>query len=73
VCNKDYWGIKTKQMKKITKYLKETIAELKKVSWPNKQQTIDKTALVIIVCTIVAIYIGGLDFIFTQLIKLVIN
>lgn len=54
-------------------YFKEVILELKKVSWPSKKQTIDKTIVVIIVCIIVGLYIGSLDTLFQQLIKLIIN
>ncbi len=60
-------------MQKIITYLKEVIQELKKVSWPNKEQTINKTVLVIIVSVFMAIYIGGLDFLFQQLMNLVIR
>jgi len=60
-------------MNSVAKYLKEVIRELKKVSWPTKKQTINKTLLVVVVCFIVAVYIGGLDFIFQELMKLLIK
>ena len=60
-------------MQKIITYLKEVIQELKKVSWPNKEQTINKTVLVIVVSVFMALYIGGLDFLFQQLMNLLIN
>ena len=53
-----------------SKYFNETIIELKKVSWPSREDTIQMTVLVIGVSAIVALYLGGLDFIFTQLMKL---
>jgi preprotein translocase subunit SecE len=43
------------------------LAELKKVTWPTKNETIKLTGLVIIVSAIVALYIGGLDAIFLSL------
>lgn len=49
------------------KYLKEVVHELKKVSWPSRQQTINKSLLVLAVSAILAIYLGGLDFVFQQL------
>ena len=60
-------------MKIIKKYIRQVTAELKKVSWPSKEQTINKTVLVIIVSTIVAIYIGGLDLILQEIMKLLIG
>lgn len=60
-------------MQKIITYLKEVIQELKKVSWPNKEQTINKTVLVIVVSVFMTLYIGGLDFLFQQLMNLLIH
>ena len=57
----------------LTKYLNETIIELKKVSWPSKDDTIQMTSLVIGVSIIVALYLGGLDYIFTQVMKYFLN
>jgi len=46
---------------------------MKKVNWPTRQQTIKYTLTVIGVCLTVAIYLGGLDFLYTNLLnKLVI-
>jgi preprotein translocase subunit SecE len=60
-------------MKKITKYLNEVVSEIKKVTWPTKKQTTDKTILVIAVSLAVALYIGGLDYIFQQMMAFLIN
>lgn len=57
----------------LIKYFKEVREELTKVSWPSRQQTIQKTILVITVSVVVGIYIGALDFLFTTLSKLLIG
>ncbi len=49
---------------KITTFLKEVRQELKKVSWPSRQETIKYTLIVIGVSAAVAIFLGGLDFLF---------
>jgi preprotein translocase subunit SecE len=54
-------------------YFQEVFAELKKVSWPNRQQTIEKTSLVVVVSILVGAYIGLLDYIYTQLTALIIK
>ncbi len=46
---------------KIHTYLIEAIAEMKKVIWPTKEQTINYTVLVIILSVGVAIFFGILD------------
>lgn len=54
-------------------YSKEVREELVKVTWPTRQQTIQKTTLVIVASLAVGIYIGALDFIFTSLSELIIK
>ena len=48
------------------KYLTQVKQELKKVSWPSKQQTINQTILVIAVSVVIALYLTGLDFILSK-------
>ena len=60
-------------MKIIKQYIQEVIQEIKKVSWPDKQQTINKTVLVLVVSTLVSIYIGGLDLLLQQLMKMLLR
>jgi preprotein translocase subunit SecE len=52
------------------KFLKEVIAELKRVTWPTRDETIKLTAVVIAISVLVGAYIGTLDAIFLQLQKM---
>jgi preprotein translocase subunit SecE len=54
---------------KIITFLKEVRVELKKVNWPTKNETIKYTLIIIGVSLAVAVFLGGLDFIFTWLIS----
>jgi len=54
---------------KIPSYLKEVRLEMKKVNWPTRQQTLRYTLIVIGVCVAVAVFLGGLDLIFTRLLE----
>ena len=56
-------------LRKIITFLKEVKVELKKVNWPTRKQTIKYTLIVIGVSLAVAIFLGGLDFLFTWLIS----
>ena len=56
-----------------TSYIKETRGELKHVNWPSRKQTISYTALVIGLSLIVAAYLGLLDYIFSQLIRMLLS
>ena len=52
-------------MSKLTEYIRESIKEMKKVTWPTKKQTKNYTFLVIGISVAVAGFLGFLDFIFT--------
>jgi preprotein translocase subunit SecE len=54
-------------------FLKEVQSELLKVSWPSRPQAIRLTLIVIAVSVIVALYIGGLDYLFTNLVTLLVK
>jgi len=48
-------------------YLRDTVSELKQISWPTREQTLKLTLIVIAVSILVALYIGALDYTFTSL------
>jgi len=54
---------------KIISFLKEVRQEMKKVNWPSRQETTKYTLIIIGVCVVVAIYLGGLDLLFTSLLE----
>jgi preprotein translocase subunit SecE len=42
-------------------FIRESVAELKKVDWPNRAQVIQGTIVVIVACIIVGAYLWGAD------------
>jgi preprotein translocase subunit SecE len=56
-------------MKKISSYFSEVLAELKKVSWPKRNDVIQLLSLVIAISAIVAIFVGVVDFGLTKLLE----
>ena len=54
---------------RIITFLKEVKLEMKKVNWPTREETIKYTLIVIGASIVVAIYLGGLDVLFTFLIR----
>lgn len=53
-------------------YIKSSVAELKKVTWPTKDMTMRYSALVIIVSIAVAAFFASLDFGFSRLVTQVL-
>ena len=51
-------------MNKIIDFLKEVRVELTKVNWPTRNQTIQYTIVVVSLSLALAIFLGGLDFVF---------
>lgn len=53
-------------------YLISSKEELKKVTWPSRDETIQKTVLVIAISLAVAIYLGMLDYVLTRVLEKII-
>lgn len=51
-------------------FLKEVVTELKKVTWPTRQETIKLTVIVLVISAVVAAFVGGLDYLFVTLTSL---
>ena len=60
-------------MEKITNYFREAMAELRKVTWPTKKETVNYTILVIGISLGVSLLLGGLDYVFNLGVGLLIN
>jgi preprotein translocase subunit SecE len=66
-------NIKTSKVSSIppVKFMAEVVAELKKVTWPTRQETIKLTMVVISVTLIIGLFVGGLDILMINLSRLV--
>ncbi len=60
-------------MSRLGDYIRDTAAEMKHVSWPTQLQTITYTALVIGISALVALFLGAFDYVFTQILDIVIS
>ncbi len=56
---------------RIVRYFKETRAELRKVSWPTREQATNLTLIVLGVTVAMAIFLGMVDLLFATIIRLV--
>jgi preprotein translocase subunit SecE len=54
---------------KIKKFVNEVVAEMKKVSWPSKEQLRESTVVVIVVTGIITAFTFVVDEIMTLVIK----
>jgi preprotein translocase subunit SecE len=54
----------TRDSNVVVKYFYETRAELRKVTWPTRDETKNLTIIIVIVTVAMAIFLGLLDYIF---------
>ncbi|WP_425326123.1 preprotein translocase subunit SecE [Nocardia otitidiscaviarum] len=52
--------------KRLVKFLKEVISELRKVIWPNRKQMITYTSVVLVFVVFMVAFIAGLDVAFVK-------
>lgn len=59
--------VKTERTAGIRKFSRETVAEIKKVNWPDRETTRNLTLVVIAVSTAIGLVLGGLDYVLFQI------
>ena len=62
-----------KQTNFVTRYFRETIGELRKVSWPTRQEATSLTIVVLIVIALMSTFLGVLDFIYSRFFILILG
>ncbi len=62
-----------KKPNKIQKWWRETVGELRKVTWPTKEEALKMTKIVIIVVILTAVFLGVVDFVFSRLVGLLLG
>ena len=60
-------------LQKIQAFFQEVSVELRKVSWPTRQQTVNATVVVIVVASIVAFFLGIVDMVLGKLVSAIMN
>jgi len=58
---------------KIINYIKSSIEEMKKVTWPTRKETNNYIILVIAISLGIAAFLGALDYIFNAILNLAIQ
>ena len=53
---------KTNQQNAVARFYRETVGELRKVSWPTRAEATRLTGIVLVVLAVMAIILGGVDW-----------
>ena len=58
---------------RITKYLKEVRAEIRKVTWPSRQEALRLSTIVVIVLIVMSVFMAVVDFAFSRLMQAIVS
>jgi preprotein translocase subunit SecE len=57
---------------KIIAFFTDVVKEMKKVTWPHKDELRESTAIVLVVCGVITLFVFGVDWIVSNILKLII-
>jgi preprotein translocase subunit SecE len=57
----------------VSRVARETVGELRKVSWPSRQEATQLTMLVLAVVLVSSLILGALDLVFQRLITAIVS
>ncbi len=57
---------------KIIAFFTDVVKEMKKVTWPHKEELRESTVIVLAVCGIIAAFVFGVDWVVSNVLKLII-
>jgi preprotein translocase subunit SecE len=52
---------------RVTRFLRDSRAELRKVNWPNRKELTTYSIVVIVITAIISAFIGVVDFAFSEI------
>lgn len=62
-----------KKENRIVRYLKETRAELRKVSWPTREEALRLTGIVLATTVAFSLFLGVVDYLLSRLFALLVQ
>ncbi|MGA2622331.1 MAG: preprotein translocase subunit SecE [Bacteroidota bacterium] len=57
---------------KIIAFFTEAVKEMKKVTWPHKDELRDSTVIVLVVCGVIALFVYGVDLVVSNMLKAIL-
>ncbi len=60
-------------MSNLSAYLRDTLSEMRQVSWPSQKQAALYTVLVIVISGLVSLFLGAFDAVFAKGVEFIIE
>ena len=57
---------------KIIFFFTDVVKEMKKVTWPRRDELQDSTIIVLVVCGVIAAFVFGVDWIVSNVLKIIL-
>jgi len=54
-------------------FIREVVAEFRKVAWPSRQELINSTVVVIAVTVVVALFLGAVDVVLARIVERILR
>jgi len=60
-------------LKRTQEFIREVVAEFRKVTWPSRQELINSTVVVITVTVVVALFLGAVDVVLARVVERILR
>ena len=60
-------------LKRAQEFVREVVAEFRKVAWPSRQELINSTIVVITVTVVVALFLGAVDVVLARVVERILR
>lgn len=58
---------------RIQEFVREVLAEFRRVTWPTRQELINSTVVVVVVTVVLAFFLGGVDVALARIVERVLR
>ena len=66
--SKDMGGVAS-----IQEFVREVLAEFRKVTWPSRAELVNSTVVVIVVTVVLAFFLGGVDIVLARVVERILR
>jgi preprotein translocase subunit SecE len=60
-------------LKRAQEFVREVVAEFRRVTWPSRQELINSTVVVITVTVVVALFLGAVDVALARIVERILR
>ena len=58
---------------RIQEFVREVLAEFRKVTWPSRAELVNSTVVVIVVTVVIAFFLGGVDIVLARVVERILR